>query len=172
MINKKLAVSSAVLTITALTIGVLPVLADELMSTTTSHFEETTTTSSPATVISPTTTSTTTVTTTAPVTKVIEKITVLPLAQEPDLIARRNDLLARIEVEKSRGRLTKAQADSFIAMVMRVDSHRPLVADGSRIYYETVKRMYKSYDRIASGMESRSGLGDRELADTYGYLYF
>lgn len=138
------------------------VYADEIVTTTT---KSVTTTTVPSVLITATQTR-------VPIVALEKAVVVVVKVVPEDLIVRRDDLLARIIVERANGWLSSDQADRFTDRVMTVDSTRAhLTNDGSRLYYQQVKDMYGGYDKIAADMETTSGKGDRELAGLYKVIY-
>ncbi|MBY0357922.1 MAG: hypothetical protein K2W82_07960 [Candidatus Obscuribacterales bacterium] len=116
------------------------------------------------------------------VTTEVTTIKVNPMHDE--LVNRRNDLVARATVEQARGQLSASEASGFISRINSVDDRRVALrkneAAGAYVkedrktdtlgYYEEVSSILRSYDRIASDMQSESNQGDKELAATYSYI--
>jgi len=85
-----------------------------------------------------------------------------------DLIRRRNDLIARVTVEKNMGALCPADAQAFLDKIAAIDALRAqLPNDNSVCNWAMVKKLYKSYDRLAYALRDLTGLKDRQLAQSY-----
>lgn len=90
-----------------------------------------------------------------------------------DLITRRDDLLARIFAEKASGKLSSDQANGLIAEVQNAFAARATLSPGCEAdvdHVKSVKRIYRSFDRISDDIKKDSRQGNRELAGQYNYV--
>jgi hypothetical protein len=90
-----------------------------------------------------------------------------------DLLTRRDDLLARIAVERVNGKLSDEEANGLMARLREDDAKRShLAPQGSTAFYKEVKGIYRDYDHVANAMKSDSKEGDKQLAGTYSCITF
>lgn len=91
-----------------------------------------------------------------------------------DVAIRRDDLLARIVMERTNGNLTAAQADGFIARLRNLDSlNNSKTADHeTRQYARQVREIFWGMDRLARDMKVTSKMTDSKLASAYHYKIY
>jgi hypothetical protein len=99
------------------------------------------------------------------------QITEFVVFKPDDLIARRNDLLARIAVERSRGKLSADESANLISRVQSIDSNRLTLTGAPTVsYFKQVKRIYRDYDRLSDDINSNAHESEQHLAGRYNYL--
>jgi hypothetical protein len=90
-----------------------------------------------------------------------------------DLITRRDDLLARIFVEKANGKLSDTQAQGLVSEVQDAYSARGTLCSGNESdvpHVKAVKKIYRQFDRVSNDILRDSHQGNRELAGKYTYV--
>jgi len=90
-----------------------------------------------------------------------------------DLLTRRDDLLARIFVEKANGKLTDDQANGLIAEVENAYADRASICLGDESCVEhvkAVKKIYGRFDKISNDIQRDSRQGNKQLAGKYNVL--
>ncbi len=102
-----------------------------------------------------------------------EQITGFVSYTPDDLITRRDDLLARIIVERANGKLSAEQANSLISEVQGADSARLQLCKGDEScvdHVKAVKKIYRSFDEVSNDIVKDSNQGNRQLAGKYNYI--
>lgn len=91
-----------------------------------------------------------------------------------DVSIRRDDLLARVIMERTNGHISASQADGFIARLQNLDSlnNKKITDFETRQYSEQVREIFNGMDKLASDMETSSKMGSRETSNTYGYKIY
>lgn len=87
-----------------------------------------------------------------------------------DLLTRRDDLIARIYLEKANGKLSDSQAVELISQVNGV-LRAPLIGDEFiTANARHVKFMYRDFDRVSNNIYRESRMGNRQLAGKYNVI--
>jgi hypothetical protein len=168
----KILIPSAVLiAVAAFAIAKQPVSADEVTTVTTSGGGVVTTVGgTPAVVITnsnvkPVLVETKLTRMATPFITTRDVITGFILTLPDDLMTRRDQLLARIALEQSRGKISADEASSLVGQADSIDARRAsLTMDDATAYHKEVKRLYRDYDRLANDIKKDSHEGAKQLA--------
>jgi hypothetical protein len=101
-------------------------------------------------------------------------ITIFYIGARDDLNMRRDDLLARIMIERADGVISADVSNDFIGRLERIDGMRASTPTDSfsRAYFQHVGDVYRGYDHLAQDLQTSSGLGNKQLAGRYTYFVY
>ncbi|MBI5175756.1 MAG: hypothetical protein SFV17_05175 [Candidatus Obscuribacter sp.] len=100
--------------------------------------------------------------------------TIYYVGARDDLSIRRDDLMARILIERADGDISSGASSDFMDRLVRIDAQKSSTPSNSRsrAYFEHVLGTYQDYGKLAQDMKSASHKGDKQLASTYSYTVF
>lgn len=101
-------------------------------------------------------------------------ITIFYEGARPELSIRRDELLARILIERADGAISQETSNDFVGRLSRIDERSATTPTNwrTRAYNEHVRETFKRYDHLAQQLQSTSHLGDRELNGSYVYSVY
>jgi hypothetical protein len=101
-------------------------------------------------------------------------ITIFFMAARDDLNMRRDELLARVMIEKADGAISADESSNFISRLEKVDGERKSTPTDTfgRAYFQHVGNIYRDYDHIAQDLEQSSNLTSKQLDGRYSYFVY